>query len=56
MFLFVGSFIFSDSQRVVLLKYFDEYGMTSTNRRNTDLMTRCAEEVGTSLDKVKVSI
>ena len=30
--------------------------MTSTNRRNLDLMSRCAEEVGTTLDKVKVGV
>ena len=38
------------------MKYFDEYGMTSTHRRNGDLMNRCAEEVGTSLDRVKVRL
>ena len=39
---------------MILLKYFDEYGMTSTHRRNLELMARCAGEVGTSIDKVKV--
>ena len=28
--------------------------MTSTHRRNVDLMQKCAQEVGTSLDRVKV--
>ena len=45
---------FTDEQRKLLLKYFDEYGMTSTHRRNVDLMQKCAQEVGTSLDRVKV--
>lgn len=44
---------FTDDQRKLLLKYFDEYGMTSTHRRNVDLMQKCAQEVGTTLDRVK---
>eukprot|EP00731_Ephydatia_muelleri_P035662 Em0145g14a len=44
---------FTDEQRKLLLKYFDEYGMTSTHRRNVDLMQKCALEVGTTLDRVK---
>lgn len=44
---------FSDDQRNTLLKYFDEYGMTSTKRCNTELMERCCTEVGTTVDKVK---
>ena len=49
-----GANLFSDEQRTVLLRYFDEYGMTSTHRRNMNLMERCANEVGTSLERVKV--
>lgn len=49
-----GQSLFTDSQRMILLKYFDNYGMTSTHRRNLELMARCATEVGTSIDKVKV--
>lgn len=45
--------LFSDEQRTILLRYFDEYGMTSTHRRNTELMERCANEVGTTLERVK---
>ncbi len=30
--------------------------MTSTHRRNTELMQRCAQEVNTSIDRVKVRI
>ena len=48
--------MFSDEQRTILLRYFDEYGMTSTHRRNMELMERCANEVGTSLERVKVCI
>ena len=39
-----------------MLRYFDEYGMTSTHRRNTELMERCANEVGTTLERVKVCV
>ena len=39
-----------------MLRYFDEYGMTSTHRRNMELMERCANEVGTSLERVKVCV
>lgn len=49
-----GANLFSDEQRTILLRYFDEYGMTSTHRRNTELMERCANEVGTTLERVKV--
>jgi hypothetical protein len=45
--------LFSDEQRIILIRYFDEYGMTSTHRRNTDLMTKCAGEVGTTIERVK---
>lgn len=45
--------LFSDEQRTVLLRYFDEYGMISTHRRNMELMERCANEVGTSLERIK---
>ena len=45
---------FGSDQRAILLKYFEEYGMTSTHRRNLELMQRCAQEVGTTLDRVKV--
>lgn len=30
--------------------------MTSTHRRNINLMERCANEVGTSLERVKVCV
>ena len=50
----VGANLFTDDQRSILLRYFDEYGMTSTHRRNSELMERCAAEVGTSLERVKV--
>ena len=46
--------MFTPDQKAVLLRYFEEYGMTSTHRRNTDLMQRCAEEVGTTIDRIKV--
>jgi len=46
--------VFTPEQKRILLKYFEEYGMTSTHRRNTELMQRCAEEVGTTIIKVKV--
>lgn len=36
------------------MKYFVDYGMTSTHRRNTDVIARCAAEVGTTVPKVKV--
>ena len=46
--------MFSDGQRKILLKYFDEFGMTSTHRRNSELIKRCSTEVGTTLERVKV--
>ena len=46
--------MFSDSQRKILLKYFDEFGMTSTHRRNSALVERCSTEVGTTVERVKV--
>jgi hypothetical protein len=46
--------VFSPDQKAILLRYFEEYGMTSTHRRNTDLMQRCAAEVGTTIERVKV--
>ena len=49
-----GGFMFNDEQRAVLLKYFNEYGMTSTHRRNMDLMQQCMQEVGTTMERVKV--
>ena len=49
-----GGVVFTNEQRQVLLRYFDEYGMTSTHRRNTDIIQRCADEVGTSVERVKV--
>ena len=52
----VGANLFTDDQRSILLRYFDEYGMTSTHRRNSELMERCAAEVGTSLERVKVCV
>ncbi len=51
-----GSIMFTTDQRTVLMRYFEEYGMTSTHRRNTELMQRCAQEVNTSIDRVKVRI
>lgn len=53
--LLLGANLFTDDQRSVLLRYFDEYGMTSTHRRNSELMERCATEVGTTLERVKAS-
>lgn len=46
--------LFTAEQRQLLLKYFDEYGMTSTHRRNADLIQRCAQDVGTTVERVKV--
>ena len=46
--------LFTLEQRQILLKYFDECGMTSTHRRNTDIVQRCANEVGTTVERVKV--
>ena len=46
--------MFSDGQRKILLKYFDEFGMTSTHRRNSELIERCSTEVGTTVERVKV--
>ena len=46
--------MFTPEQKAVLLRYFEEYGMTSTHRRNTDLMQRCAAEVGTTIERIKV--
>ncbi|CAI8015202.1 hypothetical protein GBAR_LOCUS9451, partial [Geodia barretti] len=45
--------LFTLEQRQILLKYFDECGMTSTHRRNTDIVQRCANEVGTTVERVK---
>ena len=50
-----GPVLFSEEQRTILIRYFNEYGMTSTHRRNTELMSKCAEEVGTTMERVKVS-
>ena len=47
--------MFTPEQKEVLMKYFEEYGMTSTHRRNTELMKQCASEVGTTVARVKVS-
>ena len=48
--------MFSDGQRKILLKYFDEFGMTSTHRRNSELIERCSTEVGTTVERVKVPL
>ena len=48
--------MFTPEQKGVLLRYFDEYGMTSTHRRNTELMQRCANEVGTTIERIKVAL
>ena len=48
--------MFSEEQRTILLRYFDEHGMVSTHRKNHEIMARCAQEVGTSLDRIKVSV
>lgn len=45
--------VFTPEQKTVLLRYFEEYGMTSTHRRNTELMQRCAVEVGTTVERIK---
>lgn len=49
-----GAVVFSPDQKAVLIRYFEEYGMTSTHRRNTDLMQQCAGEVGTTIERIKV--
>ena len=36
------------------MKYFDECGMTSTHRRNSDIIQRCSTDVGTTVERVKV--
>lgn len=46
--------MFTPEQKSVLLRYFEEYGMTSTHRRNTALMQQCANEVGTTIERIKV--
>ena len=51
-----GFSAFTDDQRGTLLKYFDELGMTSTKRCNIELIGRCSEEVGTTVEKIKVII
>ena len=48
--------VFTPEQKMVLLRYFEEYGMTSTHRRNTELMQRCAGEVGTTVERIKVCV
>ena len=50
----LGGVLFTAEQRAVLLKYFNEYGMTSTHRRNAELMHKCANEIGTTLERIKV--
>jgi len=50
----LGAVVFTPEQKEVLMKYFEEYGMTSTHRRNTELMRQCAGEVGTTVARVKV--
>ncbi len=50
----LGAVVFTPEQKDVLMKYFEEYGMTSTHRRNTELMRQCAGEVGTTVARVKV--
>ena len=49
-----GSVMFTPEQRAVLMRYFEEYGMTSTHRRNTELMQRCAQEINTTIERIKV--
>ena len=44
--------MFSNEQRKVLL---NEYGMTSTHHRNSELIERCRTKVGTTVERVKVS-
>ena len=46
--------LFTSEQRQTLLKYFDECGMTSTHRRNTAIIQRCASDIGTTVERVKV--
>lgn len=52
-FVCVGAVVFTPEQKAVLIRYFEDYGMTSTHRRNTELMQRCAEEIGTTIERVK---
>ena len=42
--------MFTPDQKAILLRY--NYGMTSTYRRNADMMQRCASEVGTTIERV----
>jgi hypothetical protein len=49
-----GGVQFTPEHKATLLKYFNEYGMTSTHRRNTELMEKCANEIGTTVGRVKV--
>ena len=49
-----GAVVFTPEEKEILMKHFEEYGMTSTHRRNTELMRRCAEEIGTTIERVKV--
>jgi len=46
--------MFTVEQKEILMRYFEEYGLTSTHRRYSDLMTRCAVEVRTTVERVKV--
>ena len=46
--------LFTLEQRQILLRFFDECGMNSTHRRNSEIIQRCADEVGTSIERVKV--
>ena len=50
----LGGVQFTVEQRAILFKYFNEYGMTSTHRRNTELMQKCASEIGTTMERIKV--
>ena len=52
----IGGVQFTSEQRTVLLKYFNEYGMTSTHRRNSELIQKCASEIGTTVERIKVGV
>ena len=52
----LGAVVFTPEQKEILIKYFEDYGMTSTHRRNTELMRQSAGEVGTTVARVKVCV
>ena len=55
MFCATGRSMFTDDQKQILLKYYDN-GMTSTNRHHVDVIEKCARECQTTVDKIKVEM